>query len=112
MAPLRCAAKFDPFFALDCAPTPSTLAQSKERKGSNFAIWQPCVPEGHAEERAPLQLRHQHLVADVERGACGGGGHHLRRRRPRWRRGYIRREALNFPSQPLIGPDGGTSVVA
>ena len=21
---------------------PSTLAQSKERKGSNFAIWQPC----------------------------------------------------------------------
>ena len=27
---------------LDCAPTPSTLAQSKERKGSNFAIWQPC----------------------------------------------------------------------
>ena len=31
MAPLRC---------LDCTPTPSTLAQSKERKGSNFAIWQ------------------------------------------------------------------------
>ena len=24
------------------APMPSTLAQSKERKGSNFAIWQPC----------------------------------------------------------------------
>ena len=23
-------------------PTPSTLAQSKQRKGSNFAIWQPC----------------------------------------------------------------------
>ena len=33
-------AKFDPFLSLDCAPTPSTLAQSKERKGSNFAIWQ------------------------------------------------------------------------
>ena len=30
-------AKFDPFLSLDCAPTPSTLAQSKERKGSNFA---------------------------------------------------------------------------
>ena len=28
MAPLRCAAKFDPFLSLDCAPTPSTLAQS------------------------------------------------------------------------------------
>ena len=36
MAPLRYAAKFDPFLSLDCAPTPSTLAQSKERKGSNF----------------------------------------------------------------------------
>ena len=41
MAPLRYAAKFDPFLSLDCAPTPSTLAQSKERKGANFAIWQP-----------------------------------------------------------------------
>ena len=41
MAPLRYAAKCDPFLSLDCAPTPSTLAQSKERKGSNFAIWQP-----------------------------------------------------------------------
>ena len=38
MAPLCYAAKFDPFLSLDCAPTPSTLAQSKERKGSNFAI--------------------------------------------------------------------------
>ena len=43
MAPLRYAAKFDPFLSLDCAPTPSTLAQSEERKGSNFAIWQPCL---------------------------------------------------------------------
>ena len=40
VAPLRYAAKFDPFLSLDCTPTPSTLAQSKERKGSNFAIWQ------------------------------------------------------------------------
>ena len=45
MAPLRYAAKFDPFLSLDCAPTPSTLAQSKERKGSNFAIWQPWFQE-------------------------------------------------------------------
>ena len=35
-------AKLDPFLSLDCAPLPSTLAQSKERKGSNFAIWQHC----------------------------------------------------------------------
>ena len=41
MAPLCYAAKFDPFLSLDCVPTPSTLAQSKERKGSNFVIWQP-----------------------------------------------------------------------
>ena len=32
MAPLRYA-----------APTPSTLVQSKEKKGSNFAIWQLCL---------------------------------------------------------------------
>ena len=31
-----------PFLSLDCTRTPSTPAQSKERKGSNFAIWQPC----------------------------------------------------------------------
>ena len=30
MAPLSYSAKFDPFLSLDCAPTPSTLAQSKE----------------------------------------------------------------------------------
>ena len=41
MAPLGYAAKFDPFLSLDGTPTPSTLAPSKERKGSNFAIWQP-----------------------------------------------------------------------
>ena len=46
MAPLRCAAKFDPFLSLDCVPTPSGPAQSKETKGSNFAIWQPCMKEG------------------------------------------------------------------
>ena len=44
MALLRYAAKFDPFLSLDCDPTPSTLDQSKERKGSNFAIWQQCPP--------------------------------------------------------------------
>ena len=48
MAPLRYAAKFDPFLSLDCAPTPSTLAQSKERKGSNFTIWQPCAQSLYA----------------------------------------------------------------
>ena len=41
MAPLHYAAELDPFLSLGCAPTPSTLAQSKERKASNFAIWQP-----------------------------------------------------------------------
>ena len=44
-------AKFDPFLSLDCAPTPSTLAQSKERKGSNFAIWQPWLQERREQER-------------------------------------------------------------
>ena len=42
--PLRYAAKFNLFLSSDCTPTPSTLAQSKERKGPNFAIWQHCRP--------------------------------------------------------------------
>ena len=37
MSPLRCAAKFDPFLSLDCARVGGVGAQSKERKGSNFA---------------------------------------------------------------------------
>ena len=37
MAPLRCAAKFDPFLSLDCARVEGVGAQSKERTGSNFA---------------------------------------------------------------------------
>ena len=41
MAPLSYAAKSDPFLSMDCAPMPSTLALFKEKKGSNFAIWQP-----------------------------------------------------------------------
>ena len=36
MALLRYAAKLDPFLSLDCTPTPSTLAQPKERKGFKF----------------------------------------------------------------------------
>ena len=43
MALLCYTAKFDPFLSLDCAPTSSTLEQSKERRGSNFAIWQLCT---------------------------------------------------------------------
>ena len=71
MAPLRYAAKFDPFFSLDCAPTPSTLAQSKERKGSNFAIWQPWqkVPDilhGVDWWTASLSLGHFRLSRKTE----------------------------------------------
>ena len=52
MAPLRYATKLDPFLSLDCAPTPSTPAQSKERKGSNFAIWQPWF----SQRKLPIPL--------------------------------------------------------
>ena len=37
MAQLHYAAKFDPFLSLDCARVEGVGAQSKERKGSNFA---------------------------------------------------------------------------
>ena len=33
---------------------PSTLAQSKERKGSNFAIWQPLT---QADDSSPVYVR-------------------------------------------------------
>ena len=76
MAPLRYAAKFDPFLSLDCAPKPSTLSQSKERKGSNFAIWQPCLsPVDRAEaalgEEGDL-LELCAVTGVVVEGALGG----------------------------------------
>ena len=61
MAPLRCTAKLYPFLSLDCAPTPSTLAQSKERKGSNFAIWQPRRKLGFTIEEGKL-IHHNGIV--------------------------------------------------
>ena len=33
---------FDPFLSFNCARVEGVGAQSEERKGSNFAIWQPC----------------------------------------------------------------------
>ena len=68
MAPLRCAAKFDPCLSLDCAPP-----QSKERKGSNFAIWQPCLKDevygdNKSKERADQELEKlRKTIADKER---------------------------------------------
>ena len=46
MAPLRYAAKL--------RTPPSTLVQSKERKGSNFAIWQPCTAAADSEPFHPI----------------------------------------------------------
>ena len=42
MAPLLYAAKSYPFLSLDCARVEG--GGRKERKGSTFAIWQPCPP--------------------------------------------------------------------
>ena len=72
MAPLRCAVKFDPFLSLDCTPTPPTLVQSKERKGSNFAIWQHCF-----HNRIYSIECHQSSQLRVGRGldAAPGGDH-------------------------------------
>ena len=53
-APLRWAAKFDPFLFLDCAPTPSTWRNS--RKGSNFAIWQHWGGREGGREEEPLSF--------------------------------------------------------
>ena len=50
MAPLCYAAKLDSFLSLDCVPTPSNLVQSKERKGSNFAICPPPSTLAHSKK--------------------------------------------------------------
>ena len=56
MALIRYAAKFDPFLSLDCAPSPSTLAQSKEGRdqilpSGNLAMgWGPWSSRNRAEE--------------------------------------------------------------
>ena len=56
------------------APLPCTLAQSKERKGSNFAIWQPCLlkdevyGDNKSKERADQELEKlRKTIADKER---------------------------------------------
>ena len=41
-------AKFDPFLSSDCARVEGVGTQSKERKGSNFAIWQHLAKAGAA----------------------------------------------------------------
>ena len=63
-------AKFDPFLSLDFAPTPSTLAQSKERKGSNFAICQPLQPPTL---KSAAKMRKVTKGDDDDGGASKGG---------------------------------------
>ena len=61
MAPLCCAAKFDPFLSLDCTRV----------EGSNFAIWQPWV------SLLPFCLRvidDDHLILDNPRPSSEGWG--------------------------------------
>ena len=51
-------AKFDPFLSSNCAPgpSPSNFAQFKERKGSNFVIWQHSTKVGSSRTK---QLDHK-----------------------------------------------------
>ena len=64
MSPLRYTAKFDPFLSLDCAPTPSNQAQSKERKGSNFAIWQPCFVKLFQKDILSMNFCHKRFESE------------------------------------------------
>ena len=74
-----------PSFPWIAPPHPPPLAQSKERKGSNFAIWQPCVQprlrvraRGQGEHALSLRQRGRHDqlgpgargVQVVGRGKC------------------------------------------
>ena len=56
---------FDPFLSLDCIPTPSTLTRSKERKGSNFAIWQPWPKEPKLLARKIKDLGSDEASSDI-----------------------------------------------
>ena len=60
MAPLRYASKFDPFLSSDRAPTPSTLAQSKE--GIKFC------------HLATLMQKPEPVAVEQERGGGQGDG--------------------------------------
>ena len=57
MAPLRYAAKFDPFLSLDCARVEGVGAQ-----GSNFAIWQPWT-QGERAQVFHLELGKEHTAS-------------------------------------------------
>ena len=97
MAPLRCAAKLDLFLSLDCAPTPCTLAQSKERKGSNFAIWQPWREKSTAGEGGTPKEREkgwqgESFLCGLEERGEREGEESRRRERERNREGERERE--------------------
>ena len=72
MAPLRCAAKLDPFLSLDCAPTPSTLAQSKERKGFCHLVTLPA--EHNDESENPIAAAPLSIVPSAGVGPIGDPG--------------------------------------
>ena len=118
MAPLRYSAEFDPFLSLDCGPMPSTLAQSKESKGSNFAIWQPwtqglrhfgirdCVaprelPGAHSAQHH-FNVHHLRPLYPSDSGLCPA--HHLSDDRPGGRRATLYRRTGSVLSRALPGP--------
>ena len=53
-------------------PTPSTLAQSKERKGSNFAIWQPCFGLTNEVPLLDVLVGDAESLVEVEEDCVGG----------------------------------------
>ena len=80
MAPLRCAAKFDPFLSLDCAPTPPPWRNP--RKGRDQIL-----PSGNLEHVAVARdaravhddVRYSgHLGLDITGSLCHGfAGSHI-----------------------------------
>ena len=66
MAPLRCAAKFDPFLSLDCAP-PRPPPWRNPRKGRDQIL-----PSGNTEQPAAGGDRGEVLVRVGERKVAGG----------------------------------------
>ena len=70
--------KFDPFLSLDWARVEGVGAQSKERKGSNFAIWQHCFQfemsdGGEVEPATSAAATAAAAANNIEGGGPSGG---------------------------------------
>ena len=74
MAPLRWAAKFDPFLSFNCARVEGVGPQSKERKGSNFCHLATLAQVFLSTQDDRIQWIHSHHLPHTENAVVGRRG--------------------------------------